>query len=71
MKKKEWINHYTLEELKTLPSKTDWAKVDALTDKKLEKLITDDPEEHDLKPDWTKAKLVLSEPRKANGSTSS
>ena len=65
MKKKEYINHYTLEELKTLPSKTDWTKVDALTDEKLEKLITDDPEEHDLKPDWTKAKLVLGEPRKA------
>lgn len=64
MKKKEYINHYTLEELRTLPSKTDWTKVDTLTDEKLEKLIADDPEEHDLKPDWTKAKLVLGEPRK-------
>ena len=65
MKKKEYIKHYTLEALKTLPSKTDWTKVDALTDERLEKLIADDPEEHDLKPDWTQAKLVLGEPRKA------
>ena len=65
MKRKEHINHYTLEELKTLSSKTNWTKVDALTDEELEKLIADDPEEHDLKPDWTKAKLVLDEPRKA------
>ncbi len=65
MKKKEHIKRYTLEELKTLPSKTDWTKIDALTDEKLEKLIEDDPDEHDLKPDWTKAKLVLGESRKA------
>ena len=64
MRRKEHIKHYTLEELKTLPSKTDWTKVDALTDEKLEKLIADDLEERDLKPDWAKAKLVLDEPRK-------
>ena len=69
MKKKEHIKHYTLEELRTLPSKTDCTKVYALTDEELEKLIEDDPEEHGLKPDWTKAKVVLSKPRRANDST--
>ncbi len=69
MKKKEYIKHYMLEALKTLPSKTDWTKVDALTDERLEKLIADDPEEHDLKPDWTQAKLVLGKPSQANDST--
>ena len=69
MQKEEHINRYTLEALKTLPSKTDWTKVDALTDEKLEKLIAEDPEEHALKPDWTKAKVVLSKPRRANDST--
>lgn len=69
MKRKEPINRYTLEALKTLPSKTDWTKVDTLTDEKQEKLIADDPEEYGLKPDWTKAKLVLGEPREPNDST--
>ena len=38
---------------------TDWTKVDAMTDEKLEQLIAEDPDEAEADPDWTKARLVL------------
>ncbi len=69
MKKGNAITRTTLEALAAKrqrgEDRTDWAKVDAMTDEKLEKLIAEDPEERDLKPDWTQAKLVLAEPKKA------
>jgi uncharacterized protein (DUF4415 family) len=39
-------------------SKTDWARVDAATGRKLERAIAADPDA-DIKPDWTRARLVL------------
>jgi len=61
MKKDENIRSYTAEELKALKaeSQTDLARVDAMTDKALEKIIASDPDEQDIRPDWTKAKLIL------------
>ena len=43
-KPKEKIVRYTSEELKHLKSKTDWEKVDALTDEEIEKAIDEDPD---------------------------
>jgi len=39
-------------------SLTDWKRVDAMTEEELERAIAADPDS-DVKPDWTKAKLVL------------
>ncbi len=67
MKKETHIKSYTVTELraKRKVSSTDLNKVDAMTDAKLEKIIAEDKDERDLKPDWTQAKLVLSEPRQS------
>ncbi len=59
------IRHYTLEELKKLPSETDWAKVEGMTQEKLAQLIAEDPDERDLRPDWTKATLVIPKSKQA------
>ena len=67
MKKERHIKSYTAAELKARrkASSTDLKKVDAMTDARLEKVIADDVDERDLKPDWTKALLVLPEPRQS------
>jgi uncharacterized protein (DUF4415 family) len=61
MKKDKNIKSYTAEELKILraESRTDLAKLDAMTDEKLEQIIAADKDERDLQPDWTRAKLVF------------
>ena len=65
MKKETHIKSYTAAELKAkrAGSGTDLKKVDAMTDAKLERAIAEDEDERDLQPDWTRAKLVLSEPK--------
>ena len=67
MKKETHIKSYTAAELKgkRVISGTDLKKVDAMTDAKLEKVIAEDEDERDLQPDWTKAKLILSEPKQS------
>lgn len=67
MKKETHIKSYTADELraKRKASSTDLKKVDAMTDAKLEKIISDDEDERDLKPDWTRALLVFSEPKQS------
>lgn len=65
MKKRKDIRTYTLEELEALPSETDWVKVKATTQEELEQAIAEDPDERDLKPDWTQAKLVTPRPKKS------
>jgi len=67
MKKETHIKSYTAGELKAKRkvSSTDLKKVDAMTDAKLEKVIAEDEDERDLQPDWTKAKLILSEPKQS------
>ncbi len=61
MKKDKNITSYTAAELKAkhADSRTDWHKVDALTDAELEKLVAEDEDERSFQPDWTQAKLVL------------
>jgi uncharacterized protein (DUF4415 family) len=67
MRKETHIKSYTAAELKTkrAGSGTNLKKVDAMTDVKLERLIAEDEDERDLQPDWTRAKLVLSEPKQS------
>lgn len=52
--KKDSIVSYTVEELRRMPSLTDWAKVDATTQAEIEAQIAEDPD------DWlTDANAVL------------
>ncbi len=39
--------------------RTDWARVDAMTEKELERAIAADPDADAPNVDWTKARLVL------------
>lgn len=68
MKNEQRTVSYTAEELEELRrkegDKTDWAKVDSMTEEKLARLIAEDPDEQDLEPDWTKAKLVMPQAKK-------
>lgn len=63
MRKGEHIRTFTAEEIRAMrrrgEDRTDWAKVDAMTEAELERAIATDEDERDLEPDWTRAKLVL------------
>lgn len=39
------IVSYTVEELANLPSETDWAKVDSISDEELEEIVRNDPDD--------------------------
>ena len=45
--------------------KTDWARVDALTDEDIEKAVADDPDAAPLDIDWSDAVLVVPARKKA------
>jgi uncharacterized protein (DUF4415 family) len=45
--------------------KTDWAHVDALTDKDIEEAVRNDPDAAPLDIDWSKAVLVIPPKKKA------
>jgi uncharacterized protein (DUF4415 family) len=45
--------------------KTDWARVDALTDKDIEDAVRNDPDAAPLDIDWSKATLVIPPKKKA------
>jgi uncharacterized protein (DUF4415 family) len=67
MKKDKNIKSYTATELKALrtESLTNLKKVDAMTDEKLERLVAADDDERGLRPDWTRARLVLPQPKQS------
>ncbi len=69
MRKGESTRTYTADELKAMrrrgEDRTDWAKVDAMTEVDLERAIAGDEDERDLEPDWTSAELVLPRPRQS------
>jgi uncharacterized protein (DUF4415 family) len=67
MRKEKHIKSYTAAELKTRhgATGTDLKKVDAMTDKELERHIAEDEDERDLQPDWTRARLVIPEPKQS------
>jgi uncharacterized protein (DUF4415 family) len=67
---KERIVSYTIDEIEEKiargESKTDWARVDAKTDKDIERDMRDDPDWQDLIDiDWSKAKLIIPKKKKA------
>ena len=45
--------------------RTDWARVDALTDKEIEEAVRNDPDAVPLDVDWSKAVLVIPPKKKA------
>ena len=64
--KNERIVRYSLAEIREkhaageLKGKTDWARVDALTDADIEKAMRADPDwQEDMDPDWDNAVLVV------------
>lgn len=59
MQKGNTMKKYSSEELRAKrgQSRTDWRKVDAMTEEELEQAILE--EEGDSVPDWTKAELVV------------
>ncbi|MGO9022290.1 MAG: BrnA antitoxin family protein [Syntrophobacteraceae bacterium] len=67
MKRDKNIRSYTAAELKAkrADSRTDLTKVDAMTDEELERRIAGDEDERRLKPDWTRARLVLPAPKQS------
>jgi uncharacterized protein (DUF4415 family) len=46
-------------------AKTDWAAVDALTDKEIEEAVRNDPDAVPLDVDWSEAVLVIPPKKKA------
>lgn len=68
---KERIVRYSAEEIEEKiargeKSKTDWARVDALTDEDIERAMRDDPDWQDLMDiDWSKAEIVIPQKKKA------
>ncbi|HUL11433.1 MAG TPA: BrnA antitoxin family protein [Methylococcaceae bacterium] len=67
MQKSEDIKSFTAEELKAMrtQSRTDWRKVDAVMEEELERLIAEDEDERDLRPDWMRAQLVIPEAKQS------
>jgi uncharacterized protein (DUF4415 family) len=69
MRKGEHIKTYTADEIRAMrrrgEDRTDWAKVDAMTEAELERAIAADEDERDLEPDWTRAELVMPRPKQS------
>ena len=67
MKKDKNIRRYTAAELKAeqAQTRTDLHRVDAQTDEELERFIAADEDERSMRPDWTRAKLVLPQAKKS------
>lgn len=67
---KENIVRYTIEEIEAMiargEDKTDWARVDAMTDEDIERAMRDDPDWKDFMDiDWSKARMVIPDKKKA------
>ena len=67
---KENIVSYSLEEIREKlargEGKSDWARVDAMTDADIEAQMRDDPDWQDFKDvDWSKAVIVYPQPKNA------
>ncbi len=56
---KERITRVTLEEARHMKGKTDYARLDALTDEDIARAVAEDPDACPIDVDWTKARLVL------------
>lgn len=58
-KKSGTIVRMTLEEARQLPDKTDYARLDAMTDEDIARAVAEDPDAVPLDLDWSTARLVL------------
>jgi uncharacterized protein (DUF4415 family) len=56
---KERITRITAEEARRLPDRTDYARLDAMTDEDIARAVAEDPDACPIDLDWTKAALVL------------
>ena len=56
---KERITRVTLEEARRMKGKTDYARLDAMTDEDIARAVAADPDAAPIDTDWTKAQLVL------------
>jgi uncharacterized protein (DUF4415 family) len=57
---------YTLSQIRRMKGRTDWARVDAMTDAEIEASIADDPDWAEFRDiDWSKAVLVIPPKKKA------
>jgi uncharacterized protein (DUF4415 family) len=67
MQEEKNIKKYTTAELKAMrtQSRTDLRRVDAQTDAELERYLAADEDEGSLRPDWTRAELVLPQAKKS------
>jgi uncharacterized protein (DUF4415 family) len=69
MRNDEFTRSYTADDRKAMrrrgEDRTDRAKVDAMTEADLERVIAEDEDERDLEPDWTRAELVMPGPRQS------
>jgi uncharacterized protein (DUF4415 family) len=69
MRKEPDIRSYEADEVRAMrrqgEDRTDWAKVDAMTEAEIVRAIAEDEDERDLEPDWTRAELVLPRPKRS------
>lgn len=63
MRKRDDTTAFTAEELEAMRARgedrTDWSKVDTISEEGLEQAIAEDPDEAGIDWDWTKAELVM------------
>ena len=63
----EDIKRYTVEEIRAMrergEDRTNWAKVDAMSEEEIEAAIASDPDEAGIEWDWDSEKLVMPEPK--------
>jgi uncharacterized protein (DUF4415 family) len=57
--KHEVIVRMTAEEARQLPDRTDYARLDAMTDEDIARAVAEDPDACPIDVDWTKTRLVL------------
>ena len=61
----EDIKRYTVEEIRAMrergEDRTNWAKVDAMSEEEIEAAIASDPDEAGIEWDWDSAKIVMPE----------
>jgi hypothetical protein len=59
------IVRVTVEEARQMKGRTDYARLDAMTDEEIAQAVAEDPDAAPLDIDWTQARLVLPAARKA------
>jgi len=63
MKRSENIKTYTVEQINSMESRSDWAAAEAMTAEQIEAAIASDPDEAGMEIDWERVDLRLPEPK--------